>query len=123
MINIVLPSLRPPKPPTQITHHPHTAHSTEPVATLFKEAQRRDSIIKRLAAECPYKVGDIVMPSIPENEAEYGTEIIIIRIIDTYGKYGRNEPWPSSDKPMIVYARAIKPDCYFFCTTNYLKVK
>jgi hypothetical protein len=119
MINITLSSKRKPNLVSQITSSVSTV--LEPVKTLFKEAQRRDSIIKKLAAECPYKRGDVVKPSISENEKEYGINIQVVNIIDSYGKFGKNEIWPESDKPMIVYAFSEKGNCHFFCTTNYLK--
>jgi hypothetical protein len=116
MINLTLSSKRIKQLPidTQTT-------TTEPVKTLFKEAQRRDELIKKLAKECPYKVNDIVKPSKAEHEVEYGDNISVVKIIDSYGKFGKNETWPASDVPLIVYAFSKKAGCFFFCTTNYLK--
>ncbi len=115
MINITLPSLRPVKP------IPLVSSNQEPVKSLFKEAQRRDNIIKKLASECLYKANDIVKPSRLENEKIYGSSIKVISIIDSYTQFGKKEPWPTSDQPMIVYAFSEKEKSYFFCTINYLK--
>ena len=93
-------------------------------AAMFAEALRRDKIIKSLVEKCPYKVKDIVQPKDKEDEAVYGKEIEILRICNSYAQFGRKEPWPEGDGPlMLVHAYSKDKNQYLTCTINYLKPK
>lgn len=113
MINLIVPSKR---APVAITH-------TSKKKTLFEEAQRRDLIVRNLAATLTYGPGDWVQPTKPGVAHEYGDRIKILRICDTYGKFGKDEVWPESDNPMIVHAWSEKLNSTFMCTTNFLTKK
>lgn len=126
----VFPSLRP-KPkllyqfPTT-SHHtsghtPYQHHSNNACKPIFDEAIRRDKVIKDIVNKLVYKVGDTTKPVNKKDVEEYGDVIVVEKICDTYGKYGRDEKWPEHDNPMIVHAYSKKKDIRFTCTTNYLQ--
>lgn len=69
----------------------------------------------------PYKIGDITKPVSPKEVDIYGDKIIVEKICDSYGKYGKNDKWPEHDNPMIVHAHSVKNDIRFTCTVNYLQ--
>jgi hypothetical protein len=116
MINILLPSKRPILELPNYTKQPSKK-------TLFEEAQRRDLIVRNIAAKLTYGPGDWVTPNKPESVNEYGDRVKILRICDTYGKFGKDEVWPESDNPMIVHAWSEKLDTTFMCTANFLVKK
>lgn len=91
------------------------------VASIQAESRRRDSICKRLAAQCGYKAGDTVVPVNPTAE-EQGKEFKVLSICDSYALLGRNEKWPDNDNPLLVHCMCLDKDdsSTFFCTTNYL---
>lgn len=91
------------------------------VPSLFKEAARRDALIKDLANKLEYKVGDICMPYTKAHQDEYG-ECRIEKICDSYAKFGKSE-WPESDMPMITHAFSIKNNSHFICTPHFLVPK
>lgn len=91
--------------------------------TLFEEAQRRDKIVRSLAEKCGLKEGDLAIPVRPEKREEYGDKIRIIKVTDSYGKFGRDEVWPPSDNPMIIHAFSEKLQDHFMCTVGFLVKK
>lgn len=92
-------------------------------ATLYQEAQRRNKIIKDLAARCDYKAGDIVKPSLPKGVSEYGENIEVEYIMDSYVRWPKDEKWPKNDTPFIVCAWSKLKKERFFCTPGYLIAK
>lgn len=127
MIHLTLASKRktvkqPPytyKPPTIIGNPPSTT-TTPAKDTVFEEALRRDRIIRALAREVKYKVNDICKPFNPKLYEDYGEEIRVTGICDTYVKYGRNESWPKNDVPFIIHAQSLKTGAHFICTPEWL---
>ena len=91
--------------------------------TMFAEAQRRNNIIQRMAAECKYKKGDVVKVSDDVKPNVYGDNVQVISILDSYDKFGKNETWPKNDCPLIVHAFSEAKNQYFFCTPGYLEIK
>lgn len=70
-----------------------------------------------------YCEGEWVVPAREEDVGTYGTEILVEKICDTYGKFGKNEKWPESDCPMIITAYSKTKQSRFYCTPGYLKPK
>lgn len=90
---------------------------------IFAEALRRDKIIRAMVKDIKYKVGDVCTPHDKKLYDEYGKDIEVTGICDTYVKYGRDEKWPKNDTPMIVHARSIKTGTNFICTPEWLLQK
>lgn len=91
--------------------------------SIFWEANRRDAIVKRLARECSYGVGDTVACADPKDEEENGKQLIVLSIADSYVKLGKDESWPKTDNPLIVHVKSHDKGTTFFCTTNYVVKK
>jgi len=99
----------------------------EPLGSIKHEALRRDELIKKLYRECSYRSGDEV-EYVNDNDKKKNPEdrLVVMNIVDSYTKIGKDEKWPASDNPLIVHAKQFKQDgsvSEFFCTTNYLKKK
>lgn len=90
--------------------------------TLFNDAIRKDSIIKKLVASISYKAGDICCPVETSDVEEWGHKIEVVHITQSYSLMGRDENWPENDNPLIVYCFSEKANKHFFCTTNFLKL-
>lgn len=90
---------------------------------MFEEAKRRDQIVRNLAAKLNYGPGDTVTPSTKEAAEQYGEDIRVVKICDTYGKFGKDERWPDSDNPMIVHAWSDKLNQSLVCTVGFLVKK
>lgn len=97
-----------------------TSSSATANKTLFEEAQRRDKIVRSLAEKCGLKEGDLAIPAHPEKREMYGDKIRIIKVTDSYGKFGRDEVWPENDNPMIIHAFSEKLQDHFICTVGFL---
>lgn len=124
MIEIVLKSRRvaPVYSPTYTpTYLPPP--TTPAIKTIMDEAMRRDQIIQKLVAACPYGQGEIVQPVSPEKQAEHGNNIVVKTIYTSYTAYGRTQPWPANDNPCIVACFSELTKQHFDCTTNFLEVK
>lgn len=93
------------------------------VGDIMAESQRREAIVRDLWLKCPYKPGDTVMPSTEANCKKYGEKIIVLSIVDTYAKFGKDEVWPANDCPMLVTAKSHEKDSTFICTTDFLVKK
>lgn len=125
MIEYNLPSRR--KPPAKWSYTPqvHVPPKRESTGnlTIIDEVKRRDAIVQELFRTCPYNVGDIVKPHSKEEEAKYGSNILVEFICNSYTQLGKNEKWPKSDSPMIVTAFSQDKGERFYCTTGYLVKK
>ena len=84
------------------------------------EYLRRDGIIRKHAADCPWNVGDVVTPKSNEGFEKYG-ECVITAIVNSYLNYD-DDSWPKTDNPMILHFRT-KDGKEAFATTNYFKDK
>lgn len=93
------------------------------VGSMMTESARREAIVRKLAAACPYKAGDTVVPTSEDGVKYAGKRVLVLSVLDSYTKIARNEPWPTSDVPLIVHAKSYDKDTEFFCTTTYLKKK
>lgn len=86
---------------------------------LYREAQRRDKIVKELFKNLQYKAGDDVVPVKCANpDEELAT---IVGVCSCYAHMNKDNDWPATDNPLIVTARRKKDNTIYFCTTNYLK--
>ena len=121
MIEYSLPSRR--QPPVKTGFVPAPALVSPTAQTIIGEAKRRDDIIKQMFKNCPYKEGDIVKPYSAAGIKQYGDDVIVEKICDTYAKMGKSEEWPKDDCPMIVTAWSNKTSSRFFCTVGYLEKK
>jgi hypothetical protein len=90
------------------------------VVTILDEAKRRDNIVHNLYSQAGYRAGDTVVCSTKEHAEQWGEQIQVLAIAQTYAQMGRNEKWPNNDNPMIVHARSHLKNTTFFCTTNFL---
>jgi hypothetical protein len=128
MINIKIPGKYKNEPPivTDIittivnTEEPKTSNMS---LSIRDEAIRRDTIVKKLFAACPYKAGDTVIPKTAEGIMEYGDKIFVRGVASSYTQMSKEEKWPASDNPLIVLAYSHKKDEAFFCTVNFLAKK
>lgn len=86
-------------------------------SNAYKEAMRRDNIVRALYRTCPYKVGDTCF--LPASaKKDYGTTAVVMHIAEQYIALGKDYEW-KDDNPMIVYAKSDKGK-FFFCTVSYL---
>ncbi len=125
MIDIKIPSKKPPKvwysttPNSQVkTDVPVILSSNQ---TIAAEAARRDSIVRKLAFDCPYKPGDTVVPVSSDGFNLLGSHVMVTKICSSYAHMGKDEKWPANDNPMIVHVWSKDKNSEFFCTTDYLK--
>lgn len=95
--------------------------SSSNIKPIFDEAIRRDKVIKAIVSKLEYRVGDVVKPTNEVDAEMYGNDILVEKICDTYGKYGKNEKWPEHDNPMLIHAYSKTKDTRFTCTANYLQ--
>ena len=84
-----------------------------------KQAETRQAIIDNLVAKCKYKVGDMVKCHTIEEEHLTGKEIVVEKIVTSYGQI-KFEQWPDSNVPKIVTAYSRDKDKRFLCTPAYL---
>lgn len=92
-------------------------------ANMLTESLRRDRLIKDLVSKCKVKIGDICKPYDESLIEEYGDNIRVTHICDSYFKFGIKEKWPEGDNPMIIHAWSDKKDATFICTTEWLVKK
>lgn len=91
---------------------------------MFNEARRRDNVIKNLLKDLKYKEGDHVKPWNQKGVDEMGDDCVVIKICDSYAKFGKTEEWPVKDSPlMLVHAFSNKTKTNFHCTPQYLVPK
>jgi hypothetical protein len=108
--------------PPALPNHTSTALTSN--TEMFNEAQRRDKIIRERIAQIKYKEGDHVKPWCQKEIDVYGDDIVVIKICDTYAKFGKNEKWPANDyKLMLIHAFSRKTKENFWCTPLYLVPK
>lgn len=88
-----------------------------PDTDTWKEAKRRDDIIKRIYKECKYYPGQKLTPKEPDAAKEYGV-CTIIGVCSSYALYGKDVVWPTSDNPLIVTVLTSK-QATLFTTDNY----
>lgn len=88
---------------------------------IFDEALRREKVIKDIVSKMTFKVGDVVKPVAPREQFVYGNDILVEKVCDSYGKYGKNEKWPEHDNPLLVHAYSRTKDTRFTCTVNFLQ--
>jgi len=93
------------------------------VGDIMAESARREAIVRRLYANCPYKPGDTVVPKTKAARDEWGEKLIVTAMVDSYAKFGKDEIWPSNDDPMIVHVKSYDKDTHFICSTGYLMKK
>lgn len=74
-----------------------------------------------MVADLSYCVGEYVAPHNKANQDKYGDTVVVTNICDDYTKYGKKEPWPQNDTPMIIQAFSAKNQTHFFCTPAFLK--
>jgi len=125
MLRYKLPSLREKKYHIPTFNKPEPPETKDNVVkmlpTMMNEAIRRESIVRKLHAECPYKEGDVVTLADDKDIAAYGKDILVEKICKSYTEIGLSEKWPASDNPLIVMAWSQEKNIRFFCSTNYLK--
>jgi hypothetical protein len=85
----------------------------------WKEAKRRDEIIKKMYKECKYYPGQKLIPDVPGAFAEHG-ECTVVGVCSSYVLYGKDIAWPASDNPLIVTVITSK-NTTLFTTNNYFK--
>lgn len=90
------------------------------VGDIMAESARREELVKKLYRECPYRPGDTVIPKYISDRKKYGEKIIVMSIVDSYAKFGKDETWPSNDTPYLVTAKSYDKDTIFLCTTDFL---
>lgn len=116
MLVIKLPG-EPVAPPTP-THGTWGSPSPIPAHTdIYKEALRRDRVVRDLYSKCPYKVGEVCFIS-TSGKKSYGTAATILSIAKCYADLGKDYEW-KNDNPMIVYAISDTGQ-HFFCSVDYL---
>lgn len=93
------------------------------VGDIMAESVRRENLVRKLYSECPYRPGDTVVPSNSDLVKQYGEKIMVLSIVDTYAKFGKNEKWPQSDNPLLVTAKSYDKDMTFICSTDFLMKK
>ena len=95
---------------------------------LFFEASRRNMIIQKAAATCPYKEGDICLwaKGTQAQKDRYG-EVTVQKICRSYAHYGKDVPWPDHERPLIVTAtffdKETKTIKSLFCSVDMLVKK
>lgn len=114
MIEIYLPSTR-----KQSYFKEPVKSLVETTTSMFGESSRRNSIVKTLALQCPYKARDYVIPKDAKARVEYG-RVLVEKICNSYAQLGKTEPWPSNNLPLIVHGYSEQKDYHFICTTNFL---
>lgn len=119
MIEMFSPSRR----KSAFTHTRHQAYEYKApiIPSMFKEAARRDALIKDLVSKLQYKEHEVCLPYTKEHQEEYG-ECRVTKICDSYAKFGKSE-WPENDMPMITHAFSIKQNSHFICTPHFLVPK
>ena len=90
------------------------------MGSLFKEAQRRDKIIKALVKGINYVEGEIVTPYNQEGRDKWGEQLIVEKICDSYALYGKNEDWPKNDTPFLITCYNKDKAARFNCTPGYV---
>lgn len=125
MIRISIPPKEPLKLQNTVVdwpkkHTPGYADSKPANAVvLSNEAMRRDSLIRKMAGECKFKVGDRVTFVSDESKEKYG-ELTVEGICQNYAEYGRSK-WPDHDCPLIVTAFSEKLNSRLHCSHQTLK--
>lgn len=84
----------------------------------------RDRIVRQNAQNCPFRVGEEVMPRTREDQETYG-KCRILAICQNYYDYG-DDAWPESNVPLIVHFEVINPPTkmknhQFFGTINFFE--
>ena len=117
MIEIKLPN--PNKKPSLIPLA-FTPHKPK-LSLVQQEASKRDILIKKLYKECPYNVGDTVVPVDELEKKKYG-DVVVEGICKSYAEFGKDVKWHEGN-PMIVTFFSPKMKCRIFCTTDFLEAK
>ena len=92
----------------------------------FAEWERRNAIIKRIAKECSFVVGQVLYPRNKEGLDLYGT-CKVLGVCKTYHDFSEME-WPNDDVPLIIHAESMTRKTgngyvRFNCTPAYLSEK
>ena len=85
-----------------------------------EEWLRRDSLIKKLVLECPFRANDTFYPPNKKDFDYYGKCLVTGRVV-AYNEIDHDK-WPASDNPLILTCQTLdntKKDRIFNCTTNY----
>lgn len=90
------------------------------VQNLSDEARRRDEIVKKLYNEFPLKPGDTAT-AIPTMIDQIGERLIIVAVAKTYAELGRDDPWPVSDRPLMVHVKSYDKNSDFLVATSSVK--
>ena len=106
---------------------PHTTLSVAVVRAArlnisTMEWQRRDAIIRKLAAECKYNFMDTFYPPTLEDYITYG-KCVYIGKPTTYAECDGDE-WPVNDAPLLFSAQSLGDDGQkenFFCNLGFMQ--
>jgi hypothetical protein len=108
-----------PKVPTIPPPYNYQQQSTG--GSSWAEVLRRDKIIKKLAKDCGFTPGQVVVPVHVDDVDKHG-DCTVVGIAHTYTQYGKDVEWPQNDNPMILTLKT-KDNGVLFATVNYVKAK
>lgn len=124
---------KPPVPPPVLGPHNnncgvgYTTEQEKRRATQFgitpDEFKRRDTIVRRLFAECPFRIGQTVKPVMEQSVAQYGM-VLIRGIFRSYHDFPTAEAkaWPKDDIPYIITVEPQMGDAeLLLVTTKFLQ--
>lgn len=135
MINIILPSSKPPENKfvyggtssytaplvsKQTQEHQPNILPPNTDAKLYAEAMRRHKIIVDMLKNIPYKEKDLVQPVSTADQEKYGRVFIVDRIVRSYVQWSKQEPWPANDFPKIVQCINSDNGELVICTPNFM---
>jgi hypothetical protein len=104
--------LNPNKPENVSDKYGNSKTPAESKGVTQEEFDRRNAIIQKLVAQCPYKQYDLVVDA-------KGTQYRVTSICNSYLLMGNDEPW--REYPFLVTLRnQTAPNNISTCTINYV---
>lgn len=79
---------------------------------------KRQKIIDDLNREHAFKPGDEVKCYSLETQEKFGKDLVINKIVTSYGQIKDN--WPDTDVPLILHVYSRDKKMNFFCTSGYV---
>lgn len=89
---------------------------------LWEQAMERDKLIRNMYAATPYRENDWVTPVDAANHEKYGDRLQVMKIMQNYSQFPKQEKWPENNRPYTIHAYSPKLQSTIQATPGFFKL-